>query len=180
MRNGIEIMAGMREVLAAGVCALLLFFSGCVSVNEEQVKEEALDFSLEIVGTYLTGDVDRFCSFFTDPLYTLEDEGPFSRSEVIRDLKARTPFPAGYDYSGYTMEDYLEVYEPRVLEFDEYMKEYPGLETLEVGGWSPGEDDFLFVGSKTRPGREGFLWDDLLIFMVTDRSGEWELIALSG
>jgi hypothetical protein len=77
------------------------------------------------------------------------------------------------------MDDYLEVYDPRVLGFDEYMKEYPETAIPDVGGWSPSEDDFLFVGFEAKPGREGFLWEDLLIFMVTNQSGGWEFIAFS-
>ena len=142
-------------------------------------KEDALDFSLELVETYFTSDEDKFCSHLADTIYSLEGEGPITKEEAIRYIKEDKPFP-GEDYSKYTIDDYLRNYRPKIMDYEDYSKRYPQLSRLSIDGWTPGADDFLFGGHEVKPGKEGFMWDDLLIFMVTYQNGKWELIAFSG
>lgn len=147
--------------------------------NVECTKEEALNFSLQIVNTYFTKDYLAFISFLTPKTYTLEGEGPFDKQFVTAKLQEE-PFPFGRDYSEYTLSDYLENYNPKILSFEEYALIYPHIANLNIDGWSPNEDDFLFVGYETKPGKSEFMWDDLLVFMVTCENNEWRLIAFSG
>jgi hypothetical protein len=142
----------------------------------EPTEDAALDFSLAVVETYFTGDADKFCSYLADTLYTLEGEGPFTKEEAISIIKEDKPFPFGKDYSEFTMEDYLENYRPKIMDYREYSKEYPELSSLSIDGWKPDADDFLFLGYEVKRGKEGFMWDDLLGFMVTYQNKKWEFI----
>ena len=147
----------------------------------EPIEDAALDFSLAVVETYFTGDADKFCSFLADTFYTLEGEGPITKEEAISIIKEDKPFPFGEDYSEFTMEDYLETYRPKIMDYGEYTKEYPEeLSSLSIDGWKPDADDFLFLGHEVKTGKEGFMWDDLLVFMVTYQNKKWEFIASSG
>ena len=146
----------------------------------EPTEDAALDFSLAVVETYLTGDADKFCSFLADTLYTLEGEGPITKEEAISAIKEDKPFPFGNDYSEFTMEDYLENYRPKIMDYGEYTKEYPELSSLSIDGWKPDADDFLFLGHEVKTGKEGFMWEDLLGFMVTYQNKKWEFIAFPG
>jgi hypothetical protein len=147
--------------------------------SESGTKEGALEFSLLLVETYFTGDEDRFCSHLAGTLYTLEGEGPFTKEEAISAIKEDKPFPSGEDYSEFTMEDYLENYHQEIMNYEDY-SEYPELSGLSIDGWEPDADDFLFLGYEVKSGKEGFVWDDLLVFMVTYQNGKWEYIAFSG
>ena len=146
---------------------------------ESGTKEGALEFSLLLVETYFTGDEDRFCSHLADTLYTIEGEGSFTKEDTISAIKEDKPFPFGRDYSEFTMEHYLENYHPEIMDYEDY-SEYPELSGLSIDGWEPDADDFLFLGYEVKLGKEGFMWDDLLVFMVTYQNGKWKYIAFSG
>jgi len=36
-------------------------------------------------------------------------------------------------------------------------------------------EDYLFLGYKVKDDEEDFMWDDLLLFTVTKRSGVWKI-----
>lgn len=143
-------------------------------------KEEALAFSLRVVETYLTGNYSAFRAVLADQVYTLEGDGPIDPAEVDAWAKEEPSFPDGRDYTHYTMEQYMDTYQPRVVTFDEARAEHPSFNETTWDGWVPDGDDYIFLGAETKPGREGFLWDDLLAFAATKESGEWRFKAFSG
>ena len=151
-----------------------------VSAPLVPLKEGALTFSLKIVETYIEGDADRFCSYLADYIYTLEGEGPIEKIELCEYLSEESPFPVGHDYSQYTMDDYLDNYNPYIMDYEEYSEVYPSISNLNIDGWTPDADDFLFIGWELQRDKEDFMWEDLLAYMVTYQNDEWELIALSG
>ena len=151
-----------------------------VSAPLVPLKEGALIFSLKIVETYIEGDADRYCSYLADYIYSLEGEGPIEKIELCEYLSEESPFPFGHDYSQYTMDDYLDNYNPYIMDYEEYSEVYPSISNLNIDGWTPDADDFLFIGWELQRDREDFMWDDLLAYMVTYQNDEWELIALSG
>ena len=150
-----------------------------VSGESYPTKKDALDFSLELVETYFTSDEDKFCSHLADTIYSLEGDGSITKKEAISSIKG-SDFPFGEDYSKYTMDDYLRNYRPKIMDYEDYSKKYPGFSRLSIDGWTPDADDFLFLGHEVKTGKEGFMWDDLLVFMVTCQNGKWEFIASSG
>jgi len=142
-------------------------------------KSGALKFSLEIIETFLEGDVNGYIDRCADTLYTLEGEGPFTLEEWEPDLREEEPFPFGEDYSEYSMDDFEDAYDIKVYDHDEYMAEFEFMADLDYPDWSPDEDDYLFWAQEKEED-EGFIWDDLLAFMVTVQDGDWVMIALSG
>ena len=175
-----------RLLLFAGIIALILILipiSGCTTNGgggaKIGTKDGALDFSLKIIESYIDGDVDAYISYCADNLYCLDGDGPLSMDEWEPILREDEPFPAGRDYSDYTMEDFFAAYEYGIYDYAQYRVEFDFVEELDFEDWTPDEDDFLFLANEKEED-EGFIWDDLLVFMVTCEKGHWELNALSG
>lgn len=144
-------------------------------------KEEALRFSLAVVETYFTQDVDAFRGMLSETLYTLEGDGPMVQADLEASFLGERPFPAGRDYSNLTMDDYLATYAPRMLTWDEAVAMYPEAADLTWSdGWAPDEDDLVFFGSELNEGKSDIVWTDLLAFLVSRETGEWRLKAFSG
>jgi hypothetical protein len=162
------------------ILSILFFSITPIFPDEDYIKEQGLRFCLDVIETYLTGDLEKYCTYLADYIYSLDGAGPLSRETVFDIFSNDDPFPGGNDYSIYSITDYLETYEPVILKFKEYIEEYPSLLNLDIDGWSPDEDDFLFIGYRVKTGQEAFLWDDLLVFMVTHSYGVWMIIAISG
>ncbi len=80
------------------------------------------------------------------------------------------------------MEDFVSAYDYIIYDRDEIL-------TLEWFPWPPDpfadppplrvtKDDFLFVAA-AKDGATGILHEDLLTFMVSKRSEEWRILAMS-
>ena len=166
----------MRASLLCGMMSLSVV-AGCGSdspTDSPTDREEALDFSLRVVETFVEADLATFESFLADTLYILEAHEP---SIAVDELDLDGLFAElERELEGFTMEDYHARYAPRVLDYAEYSQ-------LGVGDdltyWSLTPDDFLFVGSELKPGQEEFILDDLLVFVVTKHSGRWIVRAMS-
>ena len=148
-------------------------------------KEEALEFALSMVETYFTKDCDAFYDKLSNPLHTLEEDIDIIKTNEIRNLfcePASQETPDTYTFLGmtgnYTFQEYLNIYDHRVLSKTEYEQEFPSFKNLinfnkEIG-------NYLFVGWETKPNQEGFMWDDYLAFMVRRINGQWKISALLG
>jgi hypothetical protein len=149
--------------------------------RETGTKEGALEFSLAHVETYFTGDEDKFCSHLADTIYFVEEGGvSITKEEVISMFKENKPFTYGYDFSEFTMDDYLENYSTKIMDYEEYSKEEWD-SVFPIDGWTPDADDFFFIGLEVKPGKEGFIIPfELLRFMVTYQNEKWEIILLDG
>lgn len=152
---------------------------GGSAVAPADPRAEALAFSLRVVETYFTGDYSAFRGMLAERVYTLEGEGPYTREDVDAFQRGK-PHPSGRDYRNVTLRQYLDAYAPEALTFDEVRAQYPEVGGTTWEGWTPGPDDYVFLGAKTKEGREPFLWDDLLAFAVSRGSGEWRFKAFSG
>ena len=176
---------GMVEVVLGTTVAaeIHITLGGDVEITvtwESMLKDAALAFSLKVLDTYFDPSIagyELFLTYIHDPVYPLEGEGPLSLSEIL--WEGSHPF--GQNYSAHTMDEYLEVYNPIVLNYDEIVALAPDFESFAVDDWIPNKDDYLFLGWEVRDGRTAFMWEDLLCFMVTcGTDGEWKLIAFSG
>ncbi len=144
-----------------------------VKTEPTTLKDEAKSFALDVVKSYISNDTLTFKSYLGDTLYSLEaGDKPIPVDSIsVSDLFSR------FDYSAYSMNDYLDVYEPIIMDYDAYSKVNPGWLDQFIY-WHPDNQDFLFFGSREKQGKQGFMWDDLLGFMVSKRSGHWVLRTL--
>ena len=170
-----------RAAAFAGLSAMVLM-CGCLGGEDENGgsydREGALDFSLKVVGTYFDNDKEAFLSYLADEVYSLEEGESYAKSEV-EEFLAEEDYIAGEEFAQYSMEEYLDTYDPRVMDHEETESEYPEVvSALKDSGWEFDEDDYIFIGYETKSGDEGPLWDDPLVFGVTHETGEWRLKAV--
>jgi hypothetical protein len=156
---------------------MTLSLSGCLgggSESEEKFdKAGALEFSLKVVKTYFDNDMDEFVSYLDDEVYSLEGEGPIAKKDA-EDILREDDYVADEDYPTHTYQEYLDTYDPKVLDSKEVTTEHSELiGEMKALGWDYGSDDYLFMGFETKPGKEEFLWDDPLVFVVTCEDGKW-------
>ncbi|MFO8051782.1 MAG: hypothetical protein R6V01_08820 [Thermoplasmatota archaeon] len=171
-------------LIATAVLLTAVTFSGCLGeedngTNSEFNKEGALEFSLKVVGTYFDNQKEEFYSCLGEELYSLEGGQPVSKEDVVGSFD-ENEYLIDEVYTEHTFEEYMETYEPRVLDQEEIVSEYPEFKDIEFSGWEPDDDDYLFIGYETKAGKEGFLWEDPLVFMVTFEKGYWTVKAFGG
>lgn len=167
--------------LKKGVMFLLLLivmmYAGCsdeiVATEDDVMKDEAMTFSLKVVKSYIEGDSLAFKSFLPDTLYSLE---PWEEPLIMDTIPLRLIFPIN-GYPQYTIDDYKDVYDPKVMDFEQYSK----VDTAWFNAftyWHPDEKDYVFLGALTKEGKTPFMFEDMLAFMITKRSGQWKIRAL--
>jgi hypothetical protein len=154
----------------------LLFFSCSdddnVSTTTENLKEEALEFSLKVVNCYFTQDTTVYKSCLPDMLYLIDpEEPPFETSLLIIPHVL-----ASYNYSEYSLDEYKETYDYQIFDYETYSKEV-GQWMAALTYWHPTKDDYLFIGYIPVEGKEPFMNSQDLFFFVTKSSGEWKLKA---
>ena len=172
----------IKKAAAFAALSAMILMCGCLGGEDENGgssdKEGALDFSLKVVGTYFDNDNEAFFSYLADEIYSLEEGESYAKSEV-EEMLAEEEFIAGEEFVEYSMEEYLNTYDPRVMDHEEAQYEFPEeVSALKDSGWEFDEDDYIFIGYETKSGEEGPLWDDMLVFGVTHESGEGKLKAL--
>jgi len=143
-------------------------------------RDEAQEFALDIVQTYFDENADLFETFLHDPILLAGTNTVYTREEYADVMLNPAPFPAGYDLTGYTMDDYLRVYDPGVHTFQEASDQF-GLPLFDEDGWVPEDDEYLFVGffrADGVPSSEEFIAIGLVTFVVAEREGDWKIVGL--
>lgn len=167
------------------LCLTAVTLAGCLEPPARpqgilDVDASAREFGVRVVGMLLASDYASFRAVLADQVYTLEGEGPYSKAEVDA-FFANDPFPSRTNTTNYTLAEYNATYAPEVWTFARATQEYPEFANVSWSGWTPdAEDDRIFVGSKTKSGEPGWLWEDILSFAITRASGEWRYKAFSG
>ncbi|MFC1801423.1 hypothetical protein ACFLZB_03085 [Nanoarchaeota archaeon] len=138
-------------------------------------KAQAKEFALDVIQSFFDNDCEAFKSYLYEYVYSFEGE------ELIRVADFEDEVCGDFSNvvrGDHTFEDYLEAYEIRILEKDEYMEEFPDLATLDDLELS--QRDYLFIGFELKDkNAEGFMWDDVLIFMVSNTpEDDWQITAL--
>ena len=140
--------------------------------NSEELKEEAIEFSLQIINCYFTQDAVTYKNSLPEILYQIDPEEPPFETEhfIVSNVLSST------DYSSYTLDQYKETYDYKIWEHEDYSVDSEQW-LSQLTYWSPTEDDYLFLGHNTLEGKEGFMDYKPLIFFVTKASGSWKLKA---
>ena len=142
-------------------------------------RARALEIGLSIIQSYFDGEPEVFASLLADTLPQVGLDADPMDGEYFGDMvRNSSPYPAGEDYTSYSMDQYEEVYDPLVLTYDEAV-ELISFPTVQGNGWVPEENDFLFIGGNLQPGAvEGdkFIRDGLNSFVFGIRGGEWKFV----
>jgi len=142
-------------------------------------RAHAMEIGLSVIQSYFDGNAEVFINLLADTLPQIGREGDPMDGEYFRDLvRNSSPYPAGEDFTGYTMQQYEEVFEPLVLTYDEAVEliDFP---VVEGSGWIPESADFLFLGWNLKPGQvesDKFIRDGLNSFVFGIRDGEWKFV----
>lgn len=172
----------MRKILPViGLIVVMSSLLGCLDTESKDTfdEEDILEFGLEVLQTFFDNDKETFYSYLAEETYSLEGGGPYTVEEV-RGWFDSDDYLMNQMYTQYSMEEYLETYEPEILDYKEVDSEYPGIiEMLRNLSWDFDDDDYMFRGWETKDGEEGPLWDDPLAFMVTHETGELKFKAFS-
>ncbi len=170
----------MKNILIVFVVGFFLL-SGCSHTIVEdlnlQEKEQAKDFSLKIVKTYFDKDCNTYVKYLAETLYDLSDKrDPMSKSTITKNKKDFCDeFEREIVRGEYSIEDYLESYNIRLLDKSMYEAEFPHLSNLTE--FKPTANDYLFLGNEAKRNSEHFMWDDFLIFMVSNTDEGWKISA---
>lgn len=162
------------NALYIGLTVLLITSCSDKSNPIQQPKDleaEAEAFALKVVESILQKDASTFKQALADTIYFLEpwEEPVLSTSIPVEEFFSQLEGP-------FTLERYFDTYEYQIMSFAEYATI---VNFDEFTFWKPDEQDYLFWGSQIKEGHSPFLLDDLLVFMISKRSGAWEIRVLS-
>jgi hypothetical protein len=130
-------------------------------------EQEAVNFSLEFVRSYLKGDTLTFYKMLDNKVYSLTTGRPYSKYQIA---------PPAEKGSGHDLADYKLTYRYEIYNRSEYGALFP--EWLDTDReFKPDDQTFLFMGSEIRPGKIGFSTDDFFVFMAKKVNGEWKVVA---
>ena len=171
----------MRKIPIIFIILMVLILGGCtkqaIKIDQSlSEKEQAQEFSLQIVKTYFDKDCNTFYNILSDKVYLLDNDGPFEKNSDIK--KGLCESIAKGVRGEHTFQDYLDSYDVRILEKIEYENEFPRIKNLQK--FKPTSKDYLFIGSKVKANKQNFMWDDLLVFMIRKTENGWKISALSG
>lgn len=144
-----------------------------------QSAEEALLFGVGVVQTLLAGDADGWRALTAETLVDPWNSATVTTS-AIDAVVAADPFPDGSDYSGYTIDDYLAQYEPKVMTLEEAEAafELDFESALVAAGLEMPAAAFLFSGTSRRSDAPGFMNTQLLFFFVAHDGDRWSIATL--
>ena len=172
----------MKKLLLIGL-GFILFIVGCHNFSTDpqevdDIKTEALYFSLQVIGSIIDQDIVTFKTFFLDSIYTLDGDGQFPILESnIEEIFNTTLYHSGID-SNTTMNDYYSNYTSTTSTYDEAKEYFIKKHDYELPqfDWITSNDYFYIAeitGSK-------IIWDDWNIFLVSKINNKWWLKAASG
>ena len=139
-------------------------------------REEALRLGFRIIQSYFDNDPQPFIDIIADQLPQIGREGETMDGDYFRELVAHAePYPSGEDLTMYTMEQYLDVFHPLVVTYEEAVDHF-GFPPVTNGGWIPEPNDFIYFGGILQDSfseNDKFIRDGLNSFVFGERDGVW-------
>lgn len=156
-------------------CSLSFSIFGQNPINDE-LRKEALDFSLSIIQTYFSKDCESLTNKFAPNLYSIEDDEIILLEEIKEEI-CESVEDALEDESK-IFQDYLLDYNYQVLTKAEfqlaYEEEYGVSDSIDFEYLN---STFFFFGNKTKdPKVKEYLWFDLEVFAIKKVNGRWLII----
>lgn len=157
-------------IILISLLVLLVYIFQFFIYSNLSEKEQAREFALKVVETYFTKDCAVFYNALDDTIYTLEDEGPFTKSD-LKNIGVCSKLSKQTVKGEHSFQDYIDSYDIRVLNNSEYEVEFPQFKNFQKFNLT--QRDYLFTGSEVKEGKENFMWTDPLSFVVKKRDNNW-------
>lgn len=141
------------------------------TVLPEDLKKEALEFSLQIVNTYFTQDCSSYGNYLSAEVITMKSVLPLTaelKSKACESLQR-----AVSDKSK-TLQDYLSNYKVEMLTRAEVEAKF-GMKLPEY--YNTTDAEFIFLGFEPNEGSgtTKYIWDDMFAFLVRKTDGAWKM-----
>ncbi|OQY41016.1 MAG: hypothetical protein B6229_00200 [Spirochaetaceae bacterium 4572_7] len=141
--------------------------------NKIKTKEQAIEFAMQVMSTIFNKDEKEFNELLADKCYSLE-YGTFYFKDSLplyKDLKEITKD------TYITMASYKNNYKPQLVSYDEYIELFPQWNNNNRE-WTPGENDFLFLGNMIKKSGKELLKSRMAVFMIGFNGGRWQINAI--
>lgn len=150
---------------------------GASTTSTEDLKNEAKEFSLQLINTYFTQDCDSYYRYLSPEILLLESSVPLTLTDEVRSKVCESVQRAVSDKSK-TLQDYVNTYKLELLTRAEI--------EAKIGRSLPEhfnttEMEFYVVGFEPKEGSSTkFIWDDMFAFLIRKTNGVWKMKAPLG
>lgn len=162
---------------APAAAAVPMAAAGASTASTEDLKNEAKEFSLQLINTYFTQDCDSYYSYLSPEILLLESSAALTLTDEVRSKICESVQRAVSDKSK-TLQDYIKTYKLELLTRAEI--------EAKVGRSLPEhfnttEMEFYVVGFEPKEGSSTkFIWDDMFAFLIRKTNGVWKMKAPLG
>lgn len=162
---------------APAAVAVPMAAAGASTASTEDLKNEAKEFSLQLINTYFTQDCDSYYSYLSPEILLLESSAALTLTDEVRSKICESVQRAVSDKSK-TLQDYIKTYKLELLTRAEI--------EAKVGRSLPEhfnttEMEFYVVGFEPKEGSSTkFIWDDMFAFLIRKTNGVWKMKAPLG
>ncbi len=162
----------------------MLFFGACSSSkkvvkNTSDLRQEAKDFSLNIIESYFNSDCEKLYDSLSDSILLMDGDGIIAKNDV-KEKSCKSVRKAIYNKEK-TFQDYLNDYTIEVLTSKEAIESLHGKKLPDY--YITTDLDYFFLGGKLKEGKQrsdNWIWNDMFIFMVRKENGVWKVKGATG
>jgi hypothetical protein len=148
-----------------------------VTASPEDLKNEAREFSIQLINTYFTQDCDTYYSYLSPEILLLESNVALTLTDEVRSKVCESVQRAVSDKSK-TLQDYLNTYNLELLTRAE-LEAKVGRSLPEH--FNTTDMEFYVVGFEPKVGSSTkFIWDDMFAFLIRKTNGTWKMKAPLG
>ena len=157
---------------------LFFLISSCAAFPKkntpENLRQEALDFSLEFVQSVFAKNCKKVFKKFNNKIFSIGDEETFKKKNVKKDiceaLKNANKNPSK------TYSDYLVDYKTEILSPTELQKRF---KISFAKFYTPLENDFFFIGTDLKDStKSSYINDDLFVISIRKKNKKWSIIGV--
>lgn len=144
--------------------------------DQNSLKQEAKNFSLEIVKSYFQGSCEKYYDLMSDSVIILDGDGIVEKKnfkDKICESFTSAIRNKSKNYKNYTDDFIIEMYTPQEL------LDKKGIKLPDY--YIPTETDYFFFGNTLKDKtKKKFIWGDMFIFMVRKENNKWVFKGVSG
>ncbi len=142
------------------------------------LKNEAREFSLQLISTFFSEDCDAYYSFLSSEILTMKPDGIFPVTDEFKN-KVCQSVKSAVDDNSKTLQEYLATYKIEMLTRAE-IEAKAGRALPEH--FNTLETEFYFVGFELKEGTAttNFIWGDMFVFLVRKTNAVWKMKGLLG